>query len=145
MDPVAQLQAVVHQAASGLVDAAVAPPQLERPPKAELGDYSTNAAMMLTRSLGKQPREIAECVAETGKRPVELLDHLGVLSSRFVAVHATHFDPHEAELFGRAKAFACVCATTESDLGDGLPDLASLRGAGARLCTGIDSHVITDP
>ena len=60
MDPVADLAAVVHEAASGLVDGDVAPPQLERPPKAELGDYSTNAAMMLTRSLSRPPREIAE-------------------------------------------------------------------------------------
>ena len=51
----------------------------------------------------------------------------------------------EAELLGRARAFACVCATTEADLGDGLPDLGALRAAGARLCAGIDSHVITDP
>ncbi len=60
MDPVAQLADAVHQAASGLVEGDVAPPQLERPPKAELGDYSTNAAMMLTRSLSRPPREIAE-------------------------------------------------------------------------------------
>ena len=38
-----------------------------------------------------------------------------------------------------------MCATTERDLGDGLPDLGALRPAGARLCTGVDSHVIVDP
>jgi formimidoylglutamate deiminase len=38
-----------------------------------------------------------------------------------------------------------MCATTERDLGDGLPDLGALRSSGVRLCTGIDSHVITDP
>ena len=76
---------------------------------------------------------------------MELLADLGVLSESFVAVHATHLSAHEAELLGRARAFACVCATTEADLGDGLPDLGALRAAGARLCTGVDSHVITDP
>ena len=40
---------------------------------------------------------------------------------------------------------ACICATTERDLGDGLPDLTSLRAAGVRLCTGVDSHVVVDP
>ena len=59
-DPVADSQQWSHEAASGLVDGGVAAPQLERPPKAELGDYSTNAAMMLTRSLSRPPREIAE-------------------------------------------------------------------------------------
>ena len=46
--------------------------------------------------VAEQPREIDECIAETGKRPVELLADLGVLSDRFVAVHATHLAPHEA-------------------------------------------------
>jgi arginyl-tRNA synthetase len=59
-DPAADLAQLVAQAASGLVDGPVQPPSLERPPKAEMGDYSTNAAMLLTRSLGEQPRQIAE-------------------------------------------------------------------------------------
>jgi cytosine/adenosine deaminase-related metal-dependent hydrolase len=62
-----------------------------------------------------------------------------------VAVHATHLAPHEPALLGAARAFACLCPTTERDLGDGLPDMGALAAAGVRLCTGIDSHVITDP
>ena len=111
----------------------------------ELGAHATRHGLPFHMHVAEQPREIEECVAETGKRPVELLADLGVLSSRFVAVHATHLAAHEAELLGRARAFACICATTEADLGDGLPDLGALRAGGARLCTGIDSHVITDP
>jgi formimidoylglutamate deiminase len=111
----------------------------------ELSAYATEAQMPFHMHVAEQPREIEECLAETGKRPVELLAELGALSPRFVAVHATHLLPHEAVLLGEAKSFACICATTEADLGDGLPDLPSLRTSGARLCTGIDSHVITDP
>jgi formiminoglutamate deiminase len=117
------------------------PPEFIR----ELSAYAERANLPFHMHVAEQPREIDECVAETGKRPVELLADLGVLSDRFVAVHATHLLPHEAALLGQVKAFACVCATTEADLGDGLPDLVSLRAAGVRLCTGIDSHVITDP
>jgi len=112
---------------------------------AELGAYAARHRLPLHMHVAEQPREVAECVEETGKRPVELLADLGVLSESFVAVHATHLSATEAELLGRARAFACVCATTEADLGDGLPDLGALRAAGARLCTGVDSHVITDP
>ena len=111
----------------------------------ELAAYADRAGMPFHMHVAEQPREIEECVAETGKRPVELLADLGALSARFVAVHATHLLPHEAELLGRARSFACICATTEADLGDGLPDLPSLRASGVRLCTGVDSHVITDP
>jgi formiminoglutamate deiminase len=119
---------------------AVPPPWI-----AELGAYAKAHGLPFHMHVSEQPREVDECLAETGKRPAELLADLGVLSERFVAVHATHLSPAEAELLGRAQAFACVCATTEADLGDGLPDLGALRRAGARICTGIDSHVITDP
>jgi cytosine/adenosine deaminase-related metal-dependent hydrolase len=95
--------------------------------------------------VAEQQREVDECIAETGKRPVELISESGGISRRFVAVHATQLLPNEAEMIGRARAFACICATTERDLGDGLPDLGSLRASGTRLCIGIDSHVVTDP
>ncbi len=112
---------------------------------APLRAYADRHGLPLHAHVAEQAREVDECVAETGKRPVELLADQGVLGPRFVAVHATQLEPHEARLLGEARAFACVCATTERDLGDGLPDLTSLRAHGARLCTGIDSHVITDP
>jgi formiminoglutamate deiminase len=112
---------------------------------AELGAYATRHSLPFHMHVAEQPREIEECIAETKKRPVELLAELGVLSPSFVAVHATHLSEDEAKIFGRAGAFACICATTEADLGDGLPDLDALRASGARLCTGIDSHVVTDP
>lgn len=112
---------------------------------AELGGYAARHGLPFHMHVAEQPREIDECLAETGKRPVELLAELGVLSPSFVAVHATHLSAAEAALFGQARAFACICATTEADLGDGLPDLGALRAAGARLCTGVDSHVVTDP
>jgi arginyl-tRNA synthetase len=66
-DPVADLRAAVEEAAgalrAGAEDGASAP-VLERPPKAEFGDYSTNAAMLLAPTLGEQPRGIAERLAE---------------------------------------------------------------------------------
>lgn len=107
--------------------------------------YAKEHDLPLHMHVAEQPREVDECVAETGRRPAELLADLGVLGPRFVAVHATQLLPHEARLLGDAGAFACICATTERDLGDGLPDLGALRTSGVRLCTGIDSHVVTDP
>ncbi len=112
---------------------------------APLAAYATKHAMPFHMHVAEVAREVDECVAETKKRPVELLADLGALSERFCGVHCTNLVPHEAKLLGAARAFACICATTERDLGDGLPDLTALRNAGARLCTGIDSHVITDP
>jgi arginyl-tRNA synthetase len=61
-DPVAALRGAVEAAARALRDGEpIGPrPTLERPPKPELGDYSSNAAMLLAGSLGDNPRAVAE-------------------------------------------------------------------------------------
>ena len=102
-------------------------------------------AMPLHMHVSEQRREIQECLAEHGRRPVTLLDERGVLGPRFVAVHATHLDDDEVRALGRARAFCCLCRSTERDLGDGLPRTSDLLGAGARLCFGVDSHALSDP
>jgi arginyl-tRNA synthetase len=57
--PVDELRSAVAAAAAELGDGA-ATPTLERPKKAGFGDYSTNAAMQLSKQLKAPPREIAE-------------------------------------------------------------------------------------
>jgi len=65
-DPLAILRGTIRSAADSLRDGAAdsIAPSLERPPKRELGDYSTNAAMLLAPGLGEQPRKIAERLGE---------------------------------------------------------------------------------
>jgi cytosine/adenosine deaminase-related metal-dependent hydrolase len=76
---------------------------------------------------------------------VELLAEHGLLSPRFVAVHAIHMAAAETQRLGSEAAFVCACPTTERDLGDGLPDLGALRRAGVRLCFGVDGYAMCDP
>ena len=60
-DSIAELRAAVLRAALALRDGEPTGPQptLDRPPKAELGDYSSNAAMLLAAPLGEAPRDVA--------------------------------------------------------------------------------------
>src|SRR5919201_6620800 len=58
MDPVANLREEIRIAAAELAPAA-RPPALERPPQPDLGDYSTNAAMLLAPAVGQPPRQVA--------------------------------------------------------------------------------------
>jgi arginyl-tRNA synthetase len=73
-DPVTELRSAVEAAADSLRDGAEAgssAPALERPPKPEFGDYSTNAAMLLAPVLGEPPRGTAEKLAEELGRTLE--------------------------------------------------------------------------
>ena len=45
-------------------EAVASAPTLERPPRPEMGDYSTNAAMLLAPTTGSNPREVAERLTE---------------------------------------------------------------------------------
>lgn len=109
-----------------------------------IADYARRHTLPMHMHVAEQVREVNECLAEHGRRPVELLADLGVVDERFTAVHATHLAPHEAELLGAARSYVCICRGTERDLGDGAPDVAALVNAGARLCVGADSHCEPD-
>jgi arginyl-tRNA synthetase len=61
-DSIAELRGAVESAARALRDGEATKPEpsLDRPPKPELGDYSSNAAMLLAGPLGEEPRAVAE-------------------------------------------------------------------------------------
>src|SRR3954454_6413581 len=63
-NPLAELRASVVEAASGFEGDIGPKLSLERAPKPELGDYSTNAAMLLAHNAGVPPRQVAERLAE---------------------------------------------------------------------------------
>jgi arginyl-tRNA synthetase len=60
-DSVAELRGAVTRAARTLRDGESGGPEpsLDRPPKPELGDYSSNAAMLLAAPMGEKPRDVA--------------------------------------------------------------------------------------
>jgi arginyl-tRNA synthetase len=65
-DPVAAVREAVRSVLRELRpgDEETATPRLERPPRADLGDYSTNAAMLIAPALGGSPREVADRLRE---------------------------------------------------------------------------------
>ena len=105
-----------------------------------LAAYADEHDIPFHMHVSEQRGELEECRAEHGTTPVALLSNEGVLSPRFVAVHATHLEDAEVSALGENHAFVCICRTTERDLGDGLPPTSGLLDAGARLCVGVDSH-----
>ena len=111
----------------------------------ELGRYAAQHELPLHAHADEQPREIEQCLAEHGVRPVELLDACGCLGPRTTIVHATHADGHELDLLAAAGARVCACPTTEANLGDGFLPVERLLHRGIGLCIGSDSNVRIDP
>ncbi len=95
--------------------------------------------------VAEQAREVADCLAAHGQRPLEMLLDSGRLGPRWCLVHATHVNA--AELAGIAASGAVVglCPTTEGNVGDGRFPLDEYLAQGGSYGIGSDSHVSIDP
>jgi len=94
--------------------------------------------------MSEQQAENDACQALYGVSPARLLYDEDVLAPRTTVVHATHVDAGDLELLGGSEVFACICPTTERDLGDGLAPSQALAAAGCTLTLGSDSHAVID-
>jgi formimidoylglutamate deiminase len=126
----------------------VAPHSVRACPRAWLQDlaaYAERDGLPLHVHADEQPREIDECVAEHGLRPIELLTETGCLGPLTTVVHATHANDRELDLLAAAGARVCLCPTTEANLGDGFAPVEQLCERGIGICIGSDSNVRIDP
>ncbi len=91
--------------------------------------------------IAEQMKEVDDCIAWSGQRPVAwLLDHAPV-DARWCLVHATHMDADEYRRAAASGAVAGLCPTTEANLGDGIFDLPAWAAAGGAWGIGSDSHI----
>ena len=107
--------------------------------------YAAGEGLVVHVHADEQPREIEDCLAEHGVRPIELLHETGCLGPRTTVVHATHADDHELDLVAETGSRVCLCPTTEASLGDGFAPLERLRERGIGICIGSDSNIRIDP
>jgi formimidoylglutamate deiminase len=92
----------------------------------------------------EQMREVEDCVAATGARPVEwLLRHAGI-DARWCLIHATHMTPSETEQLARRGCVAGLCPLTEASLGDGIFNGVEYLAMGGRFGVGTDSNIQID-
>ena len=94
--------------------------------------------------LSEQRAENDACRAATGLTPTALLAQAGALGPMTSAVHATHLTEDDVALLGAGRTHACLCPTTERDLGDGIGPARRLHDAGSPLTLGSDSHAVVD-
>ena len=95
--------------------------------------------------VAEQVKEVDDCLASHGLRPVELLMREFDLSDRWTAIHATHMTPAETAALARSGAIAGLCPTTEANLGDGNFPATAFMGEGGAIAIGSDSHITVSP
>ena len=147
LDGFARLLEGARSAAGRLPDAVVgiAPHSLRAVTADELRELAAMAgAAPIHIHIAEQVREVEDCLAWSGARPVDwLLDHMPV-GPQWCLVHATHMTHAEAVRLAATGAVAGLCPITEANLGDGLFPAPAFRAAGGAFGIGSDSNVLID-
>ena len=95
--------------------------------------------------IAEQVREVEECLAWSGKRPVEWLFNNVDVDERWCLIHATHMSPAERSMVETFGPVVGLCPTTEANLGDGLFDAVPFLKDGGTFGIGSDSHISISP
>jgi len=91
--------------------------------------------------ISEQVKEVADCEAWSGMRPVEWLLGHATVDERWCLIHATHVTPAERDGIAATGAVAGLCPITEANLGDGVFPAKAYAGA---FGVGTDSNVLID-
>jgi formimidoylglutamate deiminase len=94
--------------------------------------------------IAEQTREVDDCIAWSGRRPIEWLLDAQPIDERWCLVHATHATDAEVRAMAASGTIVGLCPITEANLGDGVfpaPEFLKLKG---RFGIGSDSNILLD-
>ncbi|AJY44499.1 formimidoylglutamate deiminase [Martelella endophytica] len=143
-DSFARLMEASAKIVSGLDHAVlgVAPHSLRAVTPEELDFAASLTDGPVHMHISEQTKEVDDCLAWSGKRPVEwLLENTGV-DGRWCLIHATHMTDAETDGLARSGAVAGLCPVTEANLGDGIFPASRFLAAGGAFGVGSDSNVL---
>ncbi len=92
--------------------------------------------------IAEQVKEVEDCIAWFGKRPVEWLLNNADVTDRWCLIHATHMTSEETIAVARRGAIAGLCPITEANLGDGTFPAQDFLASGGAFGVGSDSNVL---
>ena len=111
----------------------------------EIASYADAHGLVRHVHASEQVRELAECEAEHGCSPIELLHRTGFLGPRTSVIHAIHVSDRDVARLADSDTIVVTCPTTEGNLGDGFLPGLRYRDAGVRLAIGTDEQIRIDP
>ncbi|WP_371876849.1 formimidoylglutamate deiminase [Phenylobacterium sp. LH3H17] len=147
IDSFARLLEASRMAVAGLAGAVVglAPHSLRAVTPGELSALTSLAGEgPIHIHVAEQTQEVQDCLAWSGRRPIEWLMANAAVDPRWCLVHATHVTLEEIADMARAGAVVGLCPITEANLGDGLFLAPEFRQQGGRFGIGSDSNVLID-
>ncbi|MCO5101036.1 MAG: TRZ/ATZ family hydrolase [Burkholderiaceae bacterium] len=112
-----------------------------------VADHALREIATLSREIGlpihihvhETSEEIAEGIAQHGKRPLARLDALGLVGPEMIAVHAVHLNEEDLHRLAAAGASVAHCPHSNARLACGIAPTARMHEMGIRVGIGTDS------
>ena len=95
--------------------------------------------------VSEQEKEVADCLAWSGQRPVDWLFGNLPPDPRWCLIHATHVSETEILRIAGSGAVAGLCPVTEANLGDGIFALPQYMSEDGIFAIGSDSNYTMNP
>jgi formiminoglutamate deiminase len=132
----------LYETCKTLAPSGIAPHSLRAATPEELATLVTLAqSRPFHLHISEQTREVDDCLAWSGARPVEWLLAHAPVAANWCLIHATHLTEQERIGIEAAGAVAGLCPITEANLGDGIFPTKSFTGP---YGIGTDSNILID-
>lgn len=115
-----------------------APYTVSDDPLKQIAMYSSELDLPVHMHVHETQHEVDEAVKQTGQRPLERLDQLGLLNPNLLAVHMTALNDLELERLAETGVHVVHCPESNLKLASGFCPVQRLQQAQINVCLGTD-------
>ncbi len=115
-----------------------APYTVSDAPLEKIAMYSSELDMRVHMHIHETAFEVSEALKNTGQRPLERLDNLGLLNNNLIAVHMTDLNDNEIERLAETGVHIAHCPESNLKLASGFCPISRLEQAGINIAIGSD-------
>jgi 5-methylthioadenosine/S-adenosylhomocysteine deaminase len=115
-----------------------APYTVSDAPLLKIASFAEELDIPIHMHVHETAQEVADAVAASGKRPLQRLAELGLISPRMLCVHATQLNDEERTLLGASGTTVVHCPESNLKLASGFCEVAKLLAAGVNVALGTD-------
>jgi len=103
-----------------------------------LSEMALSAGIPIHTHLSETAKEVEDCLAKYGCRPVEQMDRFGIFRVPCIAAHAVHLDDRDRRILASRPVTLVHNPSSNMKLGSGMADVCSMLDCGIPVALGTD-------
>jgi len=115
-----------------------APYTVSDAPLKKLSSIAEELDVPIHMHIHETAQEVSDAIANDGRRPIQRLQELGIISPRLLCVHATQLNDDEISLLASSGANVAHCPESNLKLASGFCEVAKLQAQGVNVALGTD-------